>query len=154
MMVLRGNFWVFWTDIHIDQHTFIWSYVKAGVGVRSHANGHQVIADGYKAITTQIFDSQSKYLDDDSVFAVKDSLVVEFLDRKKDPEAKYELRYDVSLAPLKEEGVLSTPVETQGRNINWELELRIKIAAQYIQCLRMNWSRCERIGPVSHFSFS
>ena len=29
---------------------------------------HQVMADGRKPITTQIFDKASKYLDDDSVF--------------------------------------------------------------------------------------
>lgn len=59
----------------------------------------QVMLDGYKPITTQIFDKDSKYLDDDSVFAVKDSLVVEFTERKGDSEAKYELKYDISLAP-------------------------------------------------------
>jgi catechol 1,2-dioxygenase len=30
-----------------------------------------VTRDGYKPITTQIFDAESKYLEDDSVFAVK-----------------------------------------------------------------------------------
>jgi len=55
--------------------------------------------DGYKPITTQIFDKDSKYLDDDSVFAVKDSLVVEFIPRKDDPKAEFELKYDVQMAP-------------------------------------------------------
>jgi len=58
-----------------------------------------VMLDGYKPITTQIFDKDSKYLDDDSVFAVKDSLVVEFTERKGDSEATHELKYDISLAP-------------------------------------------------------
>ncbi|OAL43418.1 catechol dioxygenase [Pyrenochaeta sp. DS3sAY3a] len=39
------------------------------------------LAEGYKPLTTQIFDSASKYLDDDSVFAVKNSNVVDFLPR-------------------------------------------------------------------------
>lgn len=55
--------------------------------------------DGYKPITTQIFDKESKYLDDDSVFAVKDSLVVEFVPRKGDEQAQFELKYDIALAP-------------------------------------------------------
>lgn len=35
-------------------------------------------AEGYKPITTHIFDSQSLYLDSDSVFGVKDSLICTF----------------------------------------------------------------------------
>lgn len=58
-----------------------------------------VMKDGFKPITTQIFDKDSKYLDDDSVFAVKDSLVVEFKPRSGDPEAKFELQYDITMAP-------------------------------------------------------
>ncbi|KAL4955881.1 Intradiol ring-cleavage dioxygenase [Aspergillus filifer] len=53
--------------------------------------------DGYKPLTTQIFDSKDPYLTNDSVFAVKDSLVVEFIERKNDPQAGLELNYDVKL---------------------------------------------------------
>lgn len=53
--------------------------------------------DGYRPLTTQIFDSKDKYLDNDSVFAVKDSLVVDFIPRKDDPKAGLELEYDVKL---------------------------------------------------------
>ncbi|KAF7588390.1 hypothetical protein BBP40_005750 [Aspergillus hancockii] len=53
--------------------------------------------DGYKPLTTQIFDSKDKYLTNDSVFAVKDSLVVDFMPRKDDPQAGLELNYDVKL---------------------------------------------------------
>ena len=60
----------------------------------------QIIVEGYKPIITQIFDKTSKYLDDDSVFAVKDSLVVEFVPRKDDFKASSELQYDVSMAPV------------------------------------------------------
>jgi catechol 1,2-dioxygenase len=55
--------------------------------------------DGYKPVTTQIFDKDSKYLEDDSVFAVKDALTVEFVPRKGDKEAELELQYDIQLVP-------------------------------------------------------
>lgn len=48
-------------------------------------------------MTTQIFDRKDKYLDNDSVFAVKDSLVVDFVPRKDDTKAAVELEYDVKL---------------------------------------------------------
>ncbi|PYI07308.1 aromatic compound dioxygenase [Aspergillus sclerotiicarbonarius CBS 121057] len=53
--------------------------------------------ENYKPLTTQIFDSQDKYLTNDSVFAVKDSLIVDFVPRKDDPQAGLELQYDVKL---------------------------------------------------------
>ncbi|KAF5859275.1 hypothetical protein ETB97_003136 [Aspergillus alliaceus] len=55
--------------------------------------------DGYKPLTTQIFDSKDKYLTNDSVFAVKDSLIVDFVPRKDDPQAGLELNYNVKLVP-------------------------------------------------------
>lgn len=60
----------------------------------------QVLAEGFKGLTTQIFDQDSKYLKDDSVFAVKDDLTVAFTERKGDDKAKLELVYDVKLAPV------------------------------------------------------
>ncbi|KAI1336037.1 Intradiol ring-cleavage dioxygenase [Xylariaceae sp. FL0016] len=63
------------------------------------AHIHLIVqAQGFKPITTQIFDKDSDYLDNDSVFAVKDGLTVEFKPRKGDAEAKLDLQYDVSLA--------------------------------------------------------
>ncbi|KAH8423259.1 intradiol ring-cleavage dioxygenase [Aspergillus melleus] len=55
--------------------------------------------DNYKPLTTQIFDRKDPYLTNDSVFAVKDSLVVDFVERKDDPQAGLELNYDVKLVP-------------------------------------------------------
>ncbi|OJJ86884.1 intradiol ring-cleavage dioxygenase [Aspergillus glaucus CBS 516.65] len=55
--------------------------------------------DGYKPLTTQIFDSKDPYLANDSVFAVKDSLVVDFVPREGDPQAGLELEYDIKLVP-------------------------------------------------------
>jgi catechol 1,2-dioxygenase len=49
-------------------------------------------------VTTQIFDGDSKYLQDDSVFAVKDDLTVTFTPRKGDPIAEWELDYNIALA--------------------------------------------------------
>ena len=60
----------------------------------------QVIHEGHKAITTQIFDSETPYLDNDSVFAVKDGLTVTFTPRKGDEKANWELKYDITMAPL------------------------------------------------------
>lgn len=59
----------------------------------------QATYDGYKPLTTQIFDRKDQYLTNDSVFAVKDTLVVDFVERKGDPQAGLELNYDVKLVP-------------------------------------------------------
>lgn len=59
----------------------------------------KVKAEGYKPLTTQIFDKDCEYLHKDSVFAVKDELSVEFMPRQdRDPQASLELKYDVMLA--------------------------------------------------------
>ncbi|KLU92901.1 hydroxyquinol 1,2-dioxygenase [Magnaporthiopsis poae ATCC 64411] len=58
-----------------------------------------VRAENFNPITTQIFDKDSKYLDNDSVFAVKDDLAVDFKPRDGDDQAKLELQYDVRLEP-------------------------------------------------------
>jgi len=55
--------------------------------------------DGYKPITTQIFDRQSPYLEDDSVFAVKSTLLVDFVPLHGNTQAKLQLEYDISLIP-------------------------------------------------------
>ncbi|KAL8415195.1 hypothetical protein RB594_006145 [Gaeumannomyces avenae] len=60
----------------------------------------QVQAGGFKSITTQIFDKESGYLDDDAVFAVKDGLTVQFKERHGDAQAELELEYNIRLAPL------------------------------------------------------
>jgi catechol 1,2-dioxygenase len=65
-----------------------------------------VLAEGYKPITIQIFDKNSKYLEVDSVFEVKDSLIVEFAHRGDDEKAKLELEYDVHMSPADCQGEL------------------------------------------------
>ncbi len=70
--------------------------------------------EGYKPVTTQIFDKESKYLDNDSVFAVKDQLTVEFVPLKGDKNATLELTYDVNMAGLTEEGESGAGLVTTG----------------------------------------
>lgn len=62
----------------------------------------QISAPGYKPLITQIFDRRDEHLSNDSVFAVKDSLVVDFLPRKGDAKAGFELKYDFKLASYEE----------------------------------------------------
>jgi catechol 1,2-dioxygenase len=78
------------------------------------ANAFKVMLEGYKPVTTQIFDKDSKYLEDDSVFAVKDSLTVEFVPRKGDSEAALELQYDIQLAPSDQVGEGNVPLVSNG----------------------------------------
>ena len=59
-------------------------------------------APNYKPIITQIFDRRDKHITDDAVFAVKDNLIVDFLPRKGDPKADFELPYDFKLATYEE----------------------------------------------------
>ncbi len=72
------------------------------------AHVHVVVrAPGYRSVTTHIFDAESKYLDDDTVFAVKPSLLRHFVPRAADdperPEGIEEpwvsLELDLVLAP-------------------------------------------------------
>lgn len=68
---------------------------EPGNGLSSHHI--KVIAKGYRSLVTQIFDSGSDYVDNDSVFAVKNGLTVDFVPRKDDPKAKWQLEYNMSL---------------------------------------------------------
>ena len=75
-----------------------------------------VSAPKYKPIITQIFDRRDKHLTDDAVFAVKDSLVVDFLPRQGDDQADFELQYDFNLATFeqakKDSGLTGTTEES------------------------------------------
>lgn len=57
-----------------------------------------VTADGYRSLTTQVFDRCDPYLGDDAVFAVKDALVVDFVERKGDEKARWTLEFDFVLS--------------------------------------------------------
>ena len=73
----------------------------------------QLTAPAHKPIVTQIFDRSSKYINDDAVFAVKDSLLVDFLPFEGDPKAEFELPYDFKMASFRdaEEGKMSGATE-------------------------------------------
>jgi catechol 1,2-dioxygenase len=62
----------------------------------------QITAPSYKPIVTQIFDRKSKYIEDDAVFAVKDSLLVDFVPFEGDPKAEFELPYDFRMATFED----------------------------------------------------
>lgn len=57
-----------------------------------------VSAPGHSTLTTQIFDRRDKHITDDTVFAVKESLICDFLPREDDPKANFQLEYDFRLA--------------------------------------------------------
>jgi catechol 1,2-dioxygenase len=53
----------------------------------------------FQGCTTQLYPSDDPWIKSDTVFAVKDDLVVEFKPIKDDPKAVLELEYNVNLAP-------------------------------------------------------
>ncbi|KAL2355540.1 Intradiol ring-cleavage dioxygenase [Cryomyces antarcticus] len=53
----------------------------------------------YKPVVNQIFPKNDPYLTTDTVFAVKDDLVVDFTPLEGDKNAQLELKYDIRLAP-------------------------------------------------------
>jgi catechol 1,2-dioxygenase len=63
----------------------------------------RVRAPGYQELVTQVFDREDKYLESDSVFAVKDSLVIDFKPSPGGTDTKYVVDYDIRLAPMKAE---------------------------------------------------
>jgi len=56
-----------------------------------------VSAAEHRTLTTQIFDDRDEYIAKDSVFAVKDELIVSFVPREGDPNGKWLLEYDFVL---------------------------------------------------------
>jgi catechol 1,2-dioxygenase len=79
-----------------------------------------VRAPGYKTVTTHVFDATSEYLQSDTVFAVKPSLLRTFVERgADDPErppaitgAWVSLENDIVLAPGDEGGAVVDPGRT------------------------------------------
>jgi len=60
------------------------------------AHTHFIVrADGYHSVTTHLFDSESKYLDSDAVFGVRDSLVLVF---EQDDDG-IKATFDITLTP-------------------------------------------------------
>jgi len=79
-----------------------------------------VRAPGYKTVTTHVFDATSEYLDSDTVFAVKPSLLRTFVERSPDdPERPagvegewVSLENDIVLAPGDDNGAVVDPGRT------------------------------------------
>ena len=62
------------------------------------AHLHMIVsAPGHQTLVTQIFDRTDKYLDSDAVFAVKDSLVVDFKPAREGMGTKYVVDHDIRL---------------------------------------------------------
>lgn len=61
---------------------------------------HFILAkDGFRTLVSQVFDSTSDWLDNDSVFAVKNSLIGEFAPGKPEHGTDLYLRFDFTLKP-------------------------------------------------------
>jgi catechol 1,2-dioxygenase len=59
-----------------------------------------VSAPGHRPLITQIFDRSSEHLDSDSVFAVKQELIVDFVPAPAGSDVDYRVEFDLFLAPL------------------------------------------------------
>jgi protocatechuate 3,4-dioxygenase beta subunit len=57
-----------------------------------------VSAEGYKPLITQLYPRDDQWVSNDTVFAVKDDLLLDFTP-SKDPKAQLDLLYNVTLAP-------------------------------------------------------
>ncbi|KAK8214703.1 hypothetical protein M8818_002283 [Zalaria obscura] len=55
--------------------------------------------DDYKSVITQIYPKDDPWLETDTVFAVKDDLVVDFVPTDKDPKAVRDMELNIILAP-------------------------------------------------------
>ena len=58
-----------------------------------------VSADGYKPVVTQLYPRDDPWVKSDTVFAVKDDLLIDFYP-SKDEKAELDLTYDIVLAPI------------------------------------------------------
>jgi protocatechuate 3,4-dioxygenase beta subunit len=58
-----------------------------------------ISAPGYKQVVTQIFPADDPWLKTDTVFAVKDDLVVDFKPKTGDPKAVRDCELNITLAP-------------------------------------------------------
>jgi len=56
-------------------------------------------AEGYKPVTTQLYPRDDPYVTNDTVFAVKDDLLIDFKPREGDSKAELDLEYNIRLAP-------------------------------------------------------
>lgn len=65
---------------------------------------HFIVArDGYRTLVSQVFDADSPWLDEDSVFAVKNSLVARFEPGRPGDDTDLYVRFDFTLKPQAQE---------------------------------------------------
>lgn len=84
----------------------------------------QISQEDYKPVTTQLFPRDDPYLESDTVFAVKDDLVIDFYPSKGDPKAELDLEYNIILAPKDVKGASGTSTSTIGLTANGALPSR------------------------------
>ena len=90
--------------------------------MRHKTNRQQITQDKYKPVVTQIYPNDDPWLSTDTVFAVKDDLVVDFTPLKDVPSkmgehkgpggaATKELNLDIVLAPMGMASAAEKPVQ-------------------------------------------
>jgi catechol 1,2-dioxygenase len=62
----------------------------------------RVRAPGHQELVTQVYDRNNQYLETDSVFAVKDSLIVDFKPAPAGSDVKYVVDFDIRLTPAQQ----------------------------------------------------
>ena len=62
----------------------------------------RVRAPGHQELVTQIFDRNNQYLENDSVFAVKDSLIVDFKPALEGSDVRFVADFDIRLTPAQQ----------------------------------------------------
>jgi catechol 1,2-dioxygenase len=74
----------------LDRHAWRTAHIHA-----------MVTAPNYRSVTTQLFPRSDRHIANDTVFAVKEDLIVDFTP-SDDPKADLDLKYDFTLALLEE----------------------------------------------------
>ena len=72
-----------------------------------------VQAEGHKTLITQLFDRRSPYLENDSVFAVVDNLIVDFHDYKPSSDYKPPAGYDKLVNSIAALWIISDELQLQ-----------------------------------------
>jgi catechol 1,2-dioxygenase len=62
----------------------------------------RVRSPGHQELVTQVYDRDNQYLETDSVFAVKDSLIVDFTPAPAGSDVKYVVDFDIRLTPAQQ----------------------------------------------------
>ena len=62
----------------------------------------RVRAPGHQELVTQVYDRDNQYLETDSVFAVKDSLILDFKPAPEGADVKYVADFDIRLTPAQQ----------------------------------------------------